>query len=137
MWRSLFESNSGNEWNYGLEFGQTINDFNNSELYEGDEIFQLSLERGTYDPEEFLLVGNDPNPWEDLTKISFNIPRSGMVELELFDAQNRLIYDRTKIFSAGKQKWEIGNREITQSGVYYGKMMYEGKSTVFKMLKIE
>ncbi len=137
LWRILFESKSGNEWNYGLEFVNANNTYLRSELYEENNIYELRLERAKDDPQEFNLIGNDPNPWDELTKISFDIPRNGMVKLELYDGQNRLVYDRTKIFSAGKQKWQIGNREISQSGVYFGKVTYEGKSRVFKMLRIE
>jgi hypothetical protein len=137
LWRALFEGRSGNEWNYGLALEDANNGSMRSELYEGWNIYRLVLERGASTIDGLILSGNDPNPWENLTKVNFEIPRSGMVELELYDSQNRLIYDKTKIFSAGNQKWEIGDREVPHSGVIYGKISYEGNSSVFKMLKIE
>ena len=137
LWRILFKGNSGNEWNYGLEFSNHKYTTLSPELYENDEIYTLSLARAIDITEEISQISNDPNPWNDNTKLTFEIPSDGMVELELYDSQNRLIYERTKIFSAGKQKWEIGGKEVKQSGVYFGKMSFEGKTRVFKMIKIE
>jgi len=137
LWRVLFKGKSGNEWNYGLDFSGAKEQNLKSEIYEGDEIYSLRLERIKAAKAEISQISNDPNPWNETTNLAFEIPGSGMVELELYDAQNRLVYERTRIFEAGKQKWEVGEREVKRSGVYFGKMSFEGKTRVFKMIKID
>ncbi|MEE9374227.1 MAG: dockerin type I domain-containing protein [Saprospiraceae bacterium] len=137
LWRVLLVSQSGNEWNYDLKFSSKGSYFH-SEGYDNDETFGLVLERAKTPSEEFSDVQNDPNPWSERTILSFDLPRGGMVELELFDAQNRLVLDRTKLFDAGSQNWIITGKELGQGGgVYFGKMSFEGKTRVFKMIKID
>jgi len=136
LWRVLLESSSGNEWNYGLGFEASFGHLR-SELYTEGETYSLMLKRASAPNEELSEIQNDPNPWSERTKLNFELPRSGMVELEIFDAQNRLVHNGTKIFDSGNQKWLISNRDLSQGGVYFGKMSFEGKTRVFKMIKIE
>ena len=136
LWRIMLESSSGNEWNYNIDFKPSYG-YLNSEYYDDNEIINLHLERAQAPSEELSEVHNEPNPWGERTKLNFDLPRSGMVELEVYDAQNRLVINKTKIFDAGNQKWIISNRDLSQGGVYFGKMSFEGKTRVFKMIKIE
>ena len=136
LWRILLESSSGNEWNYGITFEQQ-NDYLRSEVYVDGESFDLVLERAMAPSEELSEIKSEPNPWHERTKLSFDLPRDGMVELELYDASNRLVLNKTKIFDTGFHEWILSNTEISQGGVYFGKMSFEGKTRVFKIIKLE
>jgi len=137
LWRALFESQSGNEWNYNFSFGTRNEGYIQSEIYANNEVYDVSLQRAAATIDEVSEVQNDPNPWLERTVLSFDLPRSGMVELELYDAQNRLAFSKTKIYQQGAQKWTVSNKEINHEGVYFGKLSFEGKTRVFKMIKIE
>ena len=137
LWRVLFESTSGNEWNYNFSFSSRNGGYIKSEIYIEDEVYNVALQRATATVDEVSEVKNSPNPWLERTKLAFELPRSGMVELELYDAQNRLVFAKTKIFEPGSQNWVVSNKELSQAGVYFGKLSFEGKTRVFKMIKIE
>jgi Secretion system C-terminal sorting domain/Galactose oxidase, central domain len=73
-------------------------------------------------PERFELHQNYPNPFNPSTKISFSLPSSGFVKLEVYDLHGGLVRDLTsKTYSAGTHSIDFNASELP-SGVYLYKI---------------
>ncbi len=93
-------------------------------------------------PRALTLNQNYPNPFNPMTTISFNLPTSSLVKMQIFDARGRLV--RTLIdepFSEGRHSvvWDgKDNREQTSAaGVYFyrltaGRTVLQDKMTLIK-----
>jgi hypothetical protein len=68
---------------------------------------------------DFILNQNYPNPFNSFTTISFLLPQSKFVELEIFDILGRKITVLVNgIKSAGKHKVEFNGNNLS-SGIYF------------------
>jgi hypothetical protein len=85
-------------------------------------------------PQNFHLHQNYPNPFNPYTHISFEIPQTGIVRLQVFDSLGRFLGDIiNEEFIAGVHK--VGfNGSTLSSGVYYYRLSYNQKSETRKML---
>lgn len=70
-------------------------------------------------PQEYSLNQNYPNPFNPITTISYNLPKSSFVELDIFDISGKLV---EKLVSENKKAgsfsviWNASNRS---SGIYF------------------
>ena len=91
-------------------------------------------------PNEYSLLGNYPNPFNPSTTISYYLPQTSAIEIDIFD----LLGNKIKSFSssaqsAGKQGivWDgtNNNNEQVSSGIYFyhfKAVSLEGKDEVFE-----
>ena len=88
-------------------------------------------------PNEFSLDQNYPNPFNPSTKIVYSLPKAGYIKLEIFTIDGRLV----KTIAEGMQ--QAGSHSLTfsaenlNSGVFFYRLSYNGKSEVKKMLLIK
>jgi len=88
-------------------------------------------------PTIFKLNQNYPNPFNPITKIRFQIPKSGVVNLEIYDALGRnistLVNENLKpgVYEA---EWNANNQP---SGIYFYRIMTPDFSDVKKMVLIK
>lgn len=88
-------------------------------------------------PSEFMLEQNFPNPFNPVTKIKFQIPKSGYVSLEIYDALGRnvttLVNENLNpgIYEA---EWNAVNQP---SGIYFYKLVTSEFSEVKKMVLVK
>jgi hypothetical protein len=99
------------------------------------EIFQNVLA-------SFVLYQNYPNPFNPSTTIQYNIPKSGEVEVKIFDVQGRLIRSLGKTYrQAGIHSfiWDsrVNSGVIAASGTYFCHVLFNGSSLVKKLLLIK
>jgi len=76
-------------------------------------------QNGTEVPSDFSLGQNYPNPFNPVTKINFNIAKSGNVQLVVYDVQGRIVEE---IFDGELQQGKYTadfNASKLASGVYY------------------
>ncbi|MBU8869628.1 MAG: T9SS type A sorting domain-containing protein [Gemmatimonadales bacterium] len=89
-----------------------------------------------------LALGNHPNPFNPVTRISFDLPNSGFVRLEVFDLQGHLVRELVQDnLEAGPHNivWngkDDGGR-AAGSGVYFGRLVFEGKVMQQKMVLLK
>jgi hypothetical protein len=68
----------------------------------------------------FVVFPNRPNPFGEFTDIEFHMPASGAVQLEIMDANGRLVEARSENFDAGRQRMRIeGTRFPEQTLLFY------------------
>ncbi len=98
---------------------------------------ETSIEEEKYGPIEFSLSQNYPNPFNPSTQITYNIPASGEVTLQVFDTTGRLV---TTLVNEKKRAgtYEI-NFDASQlsSGVYIYRLTSTGHTQTQKMTLIK
>ena len=88
-------------------------------------------------PASFSLSQNYPNPFNPTTKISFALPKSGLVTLKVYDVLGKEVASLVnEVKSAGIHNFEFNGSALT-SGVYFYKLEANGFSSVKKMMLIK
>ena len=97
-----------------------------SEIYSGDDLQtnKLSLRFGGTSSSEFALYQNEPNPFNDKTVITFNLPEAGDATLKVFDVTGQVILKNTGSFGKGMNSFTITRNDLPSKGV----MIYQVES---------
>jgi hypothetical protein len=70
-------------------------------------------------PEKYSLSQNFPNPFNPVTKINFDIPKSGLTTLKVYDILGNLVYTLVNgNLNAGSYNYEFDGSDLA-SGIYY------------------
>ncbi len=76
-------------------------------------------------PGEFKLYDNYPNPFNPITTIKFDLPKSTLVSLTLYDISGREVLNLVnRILSAGSYKYKLNAENLT-SGIYIVRFITE------------
>ncbi len=67
----------------------------------------------------FELFQNEPNPFSERTTIGFSMTAVGKVSLKIFDALGQLVFEKAGEFGRGRQSFEVSEKEIGGSGLYF------------------
>jgi hypothetical protein len=88
-------------------------------------------------PREFYLYQNFPNPFNPKTNIRFDIAKSGLVKLKVFDITGREVAQLlNKEYNAGKYIFDFDASNYA-SGVYFYKLETPGFVSIKKMILIK
>ena len=95
----------------------------NSEAYlnkQGeDSISELQLKFENEDIyDKWILYQNQPNPFNNLTLITFNNPNSEYVTLKIMDYSGKVIETKSGFYEKGKNTFEIDWTDQAQTGVF-------------------
>lgn len=71
---------------------------------------------------EFELYQNEPNPFKEVTTISFNLPQAQEAQLSIFDVNGKLLFSDKKHFNKGKNAFTVNMEHIGYTGVMYYKV---------------
>ncbi len=78
-------------------------------------------------PKKFLLSQNFPNPFNPATKISYEVPKTSFIEIELYDLNGKLLMKLTSgTKNYGKYEIEFDGTEYS-SGIYFYTMIANGE----------
>jgi hypothetical protein len=88
-------------------------------------------------PEQYKLHQNYPNPFNPVTKISFDIAKTGFVSIVVYDALGRKVETLvSQQMNAGSYNMDFNGAELT-SGVYFYKMEANGFANVKRMVVLK
>jgi hypothetical protein len=88
-------------------------------------------------PERYKLYQNYPNPFNPQTSIKFDIPKSGLVNLKIFDLLGKEVKSLySGNLNAGKYEFTFNGIDMA-SGIYFYKLQTDNFSQVMKMLLIK
>ena len=88
-------------------------------------------------PDKFSLSQNYPNPFNPVTHFKFSIPKSGYVELAVYDISGKEIESIVKAeLNAGNYEYEWGAKNYS-SGIYFYTIKYNNITETKKMLLIK
>jgi hypothetical protein len=88
-------------------------------------------------PDKYILSQNYPNPFNPVTKITFAIPKRGLVSLKVYDVLGRVTAELVnEIKTAGNYLIDFDASGFA-SGVYFYKLEVNGFSDVKRMIIIK
>ena len=88
-------------------------------------------------PDNYILDQNFPNPFNPTTKISFSIPRAGLVNLKVFDISGREVADLVNEFkNAGQYRITFDGSSLS-SGVYFYSLSSQNFRETKKMILVK
>lgn len=76
----------------------------------------------TLENDGFALFQNEPNPFSQNTRIGFRLPTSAEAKLSVFDAEGRLLFEKSDHFKAGYNAVELEGSQLRASSVLYYKL---------------
>jgi photosystem II stability/assembly factor-like uncharacterized protein len=90
-----------------------------------------------YLPTEYKLYSNYPNPFNPATKIKFDVPKTALTQLIIYDEIGRTITTlANSIFKAGQYEI-IWNAEKLNSGIYFVRMISDNYVETRKMVLVK
>lgn len=89
------------------------------------------------DPDQFILLQNEPNPWRQSTTIGMILPERGEVTLILYDATGRVYYKQVMLLEKGFNDLTIYRSDVIKPGLYYYQADYSTSTKTFKMVMVE
>jgi flagellar hook assembly protein FlgD len=90
----------------------------------------------------FQLYQNYPNPFNPSTTIEYEIPKTGLVEINIYNVQGRLVKKLdNSLHQSGTQKIVWNGRDnfgnTTASGIYFCQVKFAGDILVKKIVLIK
>jgi len=114
------------------------NNITYSEIYTGSEFDESDLVLDFISSEsDFILLQNEPNPFSDLTNISFEIPVEGMVTISLKNSLGQGVFTHTDFYPLGSHSIQIQRDDLGQNGLYTYEVQFGNQLLVKSMLLIE
>ncbi len=86
---------------------------------------------------EFVVLQNQPNPFDASTEIKFRLPSAEKVSLQIFDLNGRLLQSKNESFPQGWNSLKIQKEDLPNSGVYYYRLATSNASFTRKMIMID
>ncbi len=112
-----------------------------SEIYDNNlEIIDLDFEitaRGVLADNGFTLHQNKPNPFGQMTEISFELPSSEFGTVTIFDITGKVLTKIERTFDKGLNQVVIGRNQLNVSGVLYYKLEAGHYNASKKMILID
>lgn len=110
-----------------------------AQVYSDNLTYDLSLLSIEQTTDDILSLGqNHPNPWQNVTTIEFELDRSQLVELKVFNANAQLLMSKRIAAKKGVNSFKLDDKLIATSGVlYYELETASGKKEIRKMIKLK
>lgn len=114
---------TGDSWNFGQS---KVVFLNNTKVISGNTIIK-----------DYNLFQNFPNPFNPSTKINYQISKSGIAKLSVYDSKGNLVKDlMNERKDAGEYSVDFNGNGLS-SGVYYYRLEVNGIAETKKMLLIK
>ncbi len=123
-------------------YEDTRNGSNNYDLFcqkalmTGSTILLVNNQQGNL-PQSYSLSQNYPNPFNPVTKINFNIPKEGIVKIQIFDAAGREVKNLLNDYLNPGSYNVFFNGTGLNSGVYFCRMSSGAFSQTRKIMLIK
>ena len=85
----------------------------------------------------FELLQNRPNPFNQSTTIGFIIPESSEVELSIYDINGKQVWNQKAFYRTGYNEIEVQNNFTLSTGVFYYKLHSDQYSATKRMIIVE
>lgn len=92
---------------------------------------------GTEVPQKFSLEQNYPNPFNPKTSIKFDLAKTGLVKLVVYDITGRQVSELVNgVYTAGQYRYDFNASELA-SGIYFYKLVTADFTDVKKMILVK
>ncbi len=109
-----------------------------SEIYTNNQINQVVLveDSRTSANDYFGLQQNEPNPFNNVTKIAFSLPKDQNVNFNIYNLEGRLVHTRQMSLLKGKHEIELNDEHIPHNGIYIYELKSLWHTARNKMIKV-
>ena len=117
-----------------------VSKYTKAEAYSGQaEIMDLSLafEASEKISNKFHLYQNQPNPFNNQTAITFELPEASAATLTIYDLSGRLLKTVEGNFTKGLNQIDLSRNEMSGAGVLYYRLDTPNHSATMKMILID
>ncbi len=87
--------------------------------------------------DQFELFQNNPNPFEESTKIGFNVPTAGIVNLIVYDLTGKVLKQVEGNYAKGYNEISVHKTELNTTGVFYYRLDSGSFSATRKMILMD
>lgn len=88
-------------------------------------------------PDQFMITGNYPNPFNPVTKLLYSLDKPGVTNLEIYDITGAKVFTLVNYWQP-VGKYEINwNASQLPSGVYLARLEQNGRTITHKMLLLK
>jgi hypothetical protein len=88
-------------------------------------------------PDKYNLYQNYPNPFNPETSIKFDVPKSGIAKLKIYDMLGKEVQIlHSGYLNAGKYEFKFNGKELS-SGMYFYKLETENFTQIMKMVLVK
>jgi len=102
-----------------------------------DRIYYVALKEPGIPPTEYSLLQNYPNPFNPATTINYQIPKSGLVTIMIYDILGREVKTLVnEVKNPGKYKIEFNGSNLS-SGIYFCRLKAENYISTKKMILLK
>ncbi|MBT8230063.1 MAG: T9SS type A sorting domain-containing protein, partial [Bacteroidia bacterium] len=113
----------------------------NAEAYAGNKMLNTvitdNISSENLVEDEFSLYQNSPNPFTNLTRVSFNLPQDSYVIVNVHDVQGQLLRQYSGDYTKGMNQIEINAEDLGLSGVMYLTIQTEQNTASIKMVVLK
>lgn len=97
----------------------------------------FAIENRDVDGKAFMVYQNKPNPFSELTTVTFDLPQAADVNFVIFDLTGKIVKTQTQAYTAGTHSIIIDKNDIAGSGLYYYQLEAGQYTATKKMVVIE
>lgn len=118
---------------------ELIEDFN-SELFDSQlEVGSIELSLRNDDPviKATQLLQNEPNPFAEMTQVSFDMEHSDLVYIYLYDAQGKMLVQEVQKYEKGTHVIQFTGDQFRSTGLFYLTMESSSWSSTIKLVRIQ
>ena len=99
----------------------------------GDESQMFINYKGS-SSKEFIVLQNEPNPWNHETSIGMLLPEAGEVSITIYDLSGKVFLNEKVQMNKGYNEYNLNESKLSHSGVYYYQVDYLTNTITRKML---
>ncbi len=107
------------------------------EITDVELIVEEFLENESGDSETAILYQNFPNPFDENTKIGFDLPEGGQCLFEVYATDGGLVFSRKLNAATGYNEIRISKEDIRNRGVYFYRLSTPGGATPVRKFIME
>ncbi len=99
----------------------------------------IAIDENPITPSEYILYQNNPNPFYNVTHISYSLPYPGNVRLQIYNIKGQLVetlVDENKPAGYHSVEWNVLDKSGMSSGIYFYKLSTKDKTLIKKMILI-
>jgi hypothetical protein len=83
---------------------------------------------------EFIVLPNEPNPWNQSTTIGMLLPDAGEVSITVYDVTGKIFLSEKRQMNRGYNEYILHKDQLNHSGVYYYQVDYLNNTVSRKMI---
>ena len=84
--------------------------------------------------QKFEVMQNEPNPFDNYTRIRFSLPSDGVVRFNVYNLAGKLLYNHEQSYKGGLNEIQLSKEQIKEKGVMLYEVEFGGVKTTRKML---